>query len=229
LWPDQYVAWVFRVLRKVRLEKYDRVILWLRPESLLLLPLFRRNFDHWTIDCQEVFYPVYTEKRRSPIPWILSPFLVMLQRYGFGKSKNVFFTSDFARKEYVKLGVIAADKTKHIPLFFDEGAYKNAQPSSEQFTIAYFGSFGFRSGARSPEPFFEALGLFLERNPIARSQMKCLFYGNSTGRIDSVERGRLIERYGEEKGRQVKYAEAFEITEYGGQPSPEQLKEMFPF
>jgi len=42
-------------------------------------------------------------------------------------------------------------------------------------------------------------------------------------------RDKLIERYGEEKGRRVKYAEAFEITEYGGQPSPAQLKRMFPF
>lgn len=42
-------------------------------------------------------------------------------------------------------------------------------------------------------------------------------------------RAQLIERYGEEKGLKVKYAEAFEVTEYGGQPSPERLKRMFPF
>jgi len=42
-------------------------------------------------------------------------------------------------------------------------------------------------------------------------------------------RDKLIELYGEEKGRQVKYAEAFQICEYGSRPSPEQLRKLFPF
>jgi hypothetical protein len=39
----------------------------------------------------------------------------------------------------------------------------------------------------------------------------------------------LIRLYGEEKGRAVKYAEAFELCEYGRQPSAEELKRLFPF
>jgi N-acetylglucosamine malate deacetylase 1 len=39
----------------------------------------------------------------------------------------------------------------------------------------------------------------------------------------------LVKLYGEEKGRSVKYAEAFELCEYGRQPSPEELKRLFPF
>ena len=35
-------------------------------------------------------------------------------------------------------------------------------------------------------------------------------------------RDRLIELYGEEKGRAIVYAEAFEISEYGRQPSEEE-------
>jgi hypothetical protein len=35
--------------------------------------------------------------------------------------------------------------------------------------------------------------------------------------------------YGEDKGRAVKYAEAFEVCEYGRQPSAEELKRLFPF
>ena len=31
LWPDQYVLWGFRILRKISLNKYDRVLLCLRP------------------------------------------------------------------------------------------------------------------------------------------------------------------------------------------------------
>jgi LmbE family N-acetylglucosaminyl deacetylase len=41
-------------------------------------------------------------------------------------------------------------------------------------------------------------------------------------------RSKLIELYGEEKGKAVKYAEAFELCEYGGRPSIEQLKKLFP-
>lgn len=39
----------------------------------------------------------------------------------------------------------------------------------------------------------------------------------------------LIRLYGETRGRQVKYAEAFEICEYGRQPTQQELKKLFPF
>ena len=41
-------------------------------------------------------------------------------------------------------------------------------------------------------------------------------------------RARLIELYGEERGKQVKHAEAFELCEYGARPTIEQLKKLFP-
>ena len=41
-------------------------------------------------------------------------------------------------------------------------------------------------------------------------------------------RDRLIELYGEEKGRAIVYAEAFEICQYGRQPSEEELRALFP-
>ncbi len=42
-------------------------------------------------------------------------------------------------------------------------------------------------------------------------------------------RDKLIEIYGEEAGRQVRYAEAFEICEYGRRPTPAELRQLFPF
>ncbi len=39
----------------------------------------------------------------------------------------------------------------------------------------------------------------------------------------------LVKLYGGEAGRAVQYAEAFEISEYGRQPSPEELRKLFPF
>jgi len=42
-------------------------------------------------------------------------------------------------------------------------------------------------------------------------------------------RSSLIRWYGEERGNKVKYAEAWEICEYGRQPSDAEIRELFPF
>ena len=39
----------------------------------------------------------------------------------------------------------------------------------------------------------------------------------------------LVKGYGQEKGQAVQFAEAFEICEYGRQPSPDEIKQLFPF
>jgi LmbE family N-acetylglucosaminyl deacetylase len=41
-------------------------------------------------------------------------------------------------------------------------------------------------------------------------------------------RDRLVALYGEERGRKIKYAEAFQLGQYGRQVSIDQLKQMFP-
>ncbi|HID78657.1 MAG TPA: PIG-L family deacetylase [Planctomycetaceae bacterium] len=48
-------------------------------------------------------------------------------------------------------------------------------------------------------------------------------------RIADQCRQKLIELYGEELGKRVKYAEAFQICEYGRQPSRAELRRLFPF
>jgi N-acetylglucosamine malate deacetylase 1 len=53
------------------------------------------------------------------------------------------------------------------------------------------------------------------------------------GRRDAAEadrfRDELVKRYGPEKGKAVQAAEAFEVCEYGRQPTPEELTRLFPF
>jgi len=49
------------------------------------------------------------------------------------------------------------------------------------------------------------------------------------GSIAEKYRNRLIELYGKQIGNNVKYAEAFEICEYGRQPTTEELKELFSY
>ena len=50
-------------------------------------------------------------------------------------------------------------------------------------------------------------------------------YGSLADRF----RPKLIELLGEEKGKAVKYAESFEICEYGTQPTRAELMRIFPF
>ncbi|MCI0338425.1 MAG: PIG-L family deacetylase [Acidobacteria bacterium] len=41
-------------------------------------------------------------------------------------------------------------------------------------------------------------------------------------------RNLLVQRYGEEQGRKISYAEAFELCQYGSQPSAAELSQLFP-
>jgi hypothetical protein len=50
-------------------------------------------------------------------------------------------------------------------------------------------------------------------------------YGGLANRF----RPKLVELLGSEKGNAVKCAEAFEVCEYGSQPSKEELMRIFPF
>jgi LmbE family N-acetylglucosaminyl deacetylase len=68
-------------------------------------------------------------------------------------------------------------------------------------------------------------------DPAGREQRRRQQAERTAGRDRGVAdrfRAKLIELYGPEKGQAVKYAEAFEICEYGRRPSSEELKKLFP-
>ncbi len=46
--------------------------------------------------------------------------------------------------------------------------------------------------------------------------------------VADTYRDRLVELYGEERGNAIRYAEAFEICQYGRQPTIDELKALFP-
>jgi len=48
-------------------------------------------------------------------------------------------------------------------------------------------------------------------------------------RVAEKFREKLVDLYGKEQGKAVVYAEAFELCEYGRQPTEEELKKLFPF
>jgi LmbE family N-acetylglucosaminyl deacetylase len=49
------------------------------------------------------------------------------------------------------------------------------------------------------------------------------------GREAERNRDLLVNLYGEERGKKVRFAESFELCEYGRRPSSEELKKLFPF
>jgi len=54
-------------------------------------------------------------------------------------------------------------------------------------------------------------------------------YARRAEAIANKYRAKLIELYGRKKGEKVKYAEAFELCEYGRRASADDLKKLFPF
>jgi len=72
----------------------------------------------------------------------------------------------------------------------------------------------------------------IPKEPAEREKRRVEFRERFTSRDRSTAdkyREKLVVLYGEEKGQKVQYAEAFEVCEYGRQPSAEELKQLFPF
>jgi LmbE family N-acetylglucosaminyl deacetylase len=65
-------------------------------------------------------------------------------------------------------------------------------------------------------------------DPKARLDWLKSRWQNRQSRTANKYRGDLIRFYGEELGKKVKYAEAFEVCEYGRRPTFEELKTLFP-
>jgi glycosyltransferase involved in cell wall biosynthesis len=105
------------------------------------------------------------------------PLLRPLQRYVLRKAGVVLFTAESTRKEYLECGLVDEQKAVHIPLFYDDSIYKNILTPKDRFIIGYTGQFGAHKGVRSPDVFFEALSLFLTRNPEARKATRFVFHG----------------------------------------------------
>ena len=61
-----------------------------------------------------------------------------------------------------------------------------------------------------------------------KAWMRARWAARQGGEADRF-RDSLIKWYGPEKGAAVKYAEAFEICEYGRQPGRDEIKLLFPF
>jgi len=82
---------------------------------------------------------------------------------------------------------------------------------------------GGANGYRNPLPENDAAAREA-RQQQARNGFRSRFAG-----IANRYRAKLVELYGEEQAKQVRFAEAFEVCEYGRRPSPDELRRLFPF
>ncbi len=70
------------------------------------------------------------------------------------------------------------------------------------------------------------------KDPAGRKARREQFRKRFARRAESIAnkyRAKLIELYGQKKGKNAKYAEAFELCEYGHRPSHDELKKLFAF
>jgi LmbE family N-acetylglucosaminyl deacetylase len=72
------------------------------------------------------------------------------------------------------------------------------------------------------------IGHYLEQVPKDKNERIQWLAKQRAGTINSEARISLEKWYGKDKAAQVKYAEAFEICEYGAQPNDEEVKRLFP-
>jgi LmbE family N-acetylglucosaminyl deacetylase len=64
--------------------------------------------------------------------------------------------------------------------------------------------------------------------PAARAQFLLDMVKTRNEAVANQYRAELVALYGEQRGKQVRYAEAFQIGQYGRQPTPAELRKMFP-
>ncbi len=81
-------------------------------------------------------------------------------------------------------------------------------------------------GGASGSPKFVAA---IPADPIGRRTWAVENHGKRYAAVADKYRDALVKWYGAERGKGTKYAEAFEICEYGRRPSEGELKKLFPF
>src|SRR5213075_1773742 len=72
------------------------------------------------------------------------------------------------------------------------------------------------------------IGHYLDQVPLDKSERIQWLAKQRAGTITPEIKAALAKWYGKDKAAQVKYAEAFEICEYGTQPNDEEIKRLFP-
>jgi len=83
----------------------------------------------------------------------------------------------------------------------------------------------YEGGASGSEKFVADI----PRDEAGRKAWLLRVHGGRYAAVADKHREALLKWYGPDRGKAAKYAEAFEICEYGRKPSTEELKKLFPF
>ena len=130
------------------------------------------------------------------------------------KENPVFlYSSDRFQKPYP----FEADIAVAIDAVFDKKVAALIAPESQAFEGGALGSA--ESMADAPPA----------SRPEPREQWLRKRWDRRSGGEARQFRNSLVRWYGEERAEQVRYAEAFEICEYGRQPSENEIRRLFPF
>jgi LmbE family N-acetylglucosaminyl deacetylase len=127
---------------------------------------------------------------------------------------------------------------KRNPLFlFSEDRFQKPNPFSGDVVVAIDDVVEKKLAVveAMPSQFYEggccdvpAGGIPVPGNPARLKQVRDAFSARFASTADRF-RPRLVEWYGADQGSKVRFAEAFEICEYGWQPTPDELRQLFPF
>jgi len=180
LWPDVSILWVLKLARWLKGKQYDCIIVFIYPESLLLLNKLVHNISTcWIYDYLEPVSPQMKRyPRKSPIPRLLTPLMEKLEKKTLNKAPLAIFTSESNRKAYIHENLITPNKAVYISHFFDQNLYDpSIKWDGEILNIVYAGSFD-RMGRRSPTVFLNALKVFFEKYPEAKKTLIFDFYGH---------------------------------------------------
>ncbi len=187
LFPDFCAIWARKIFRRIKKEgrSHDRVLAFVFPPSVLLSGSYGVVDRRWVFDFQESVTPQFDRfSRKSVLQRMMLGRLKRMERDTLHDAGTVVFTADSNRLAYVERGLVPAERTKHLPYFYDEAAFRSPARISGRFEIGYYGNFDL-TGARSPEIFLKSLAGFLRRFPEAREATRFVFYGAWLARHDS--------------------------------------------
>ena len=85
----------------------------------------------------------------------------------------------------------------------------------------------YEGGANGSEEYVKTVPAATDE--VARKAWLKRRWGARQGSEADKNRDLLVKWYGEDQGKAVKYAESFELCEYGAKPSEEDLRKLFPF
>jgi hypothetical protein len=152
LWPDITVLWMFRVAKRVKSKKYDRILVSVLPRSPLLLAWLKRADSSWVFEFQEPVSEKQPGFRRTPISKWLLPLFIQLQRKVLSRSEFVVFATRSYIKDYVSTGLVREDQVVYIPFFYDDHLIgSNLSPPREKCIISYFGVFSVDEDDTAPD------------------------------------------------------------------------------